>query len=68
MGKLMTSDESAFALGGLEEVNRRHLIRESQMIDLLKKEVHTMQGMLNHAHIRIKDLISEIEELKKKLK
>ena len=68
MGKLMTSDESAFALGGLEEVNRRHLVRESQIVDHLKKEVHIMQGMLNHAHIRIKDLITEIEELKKKLK
>ena len=63
----MTSDESAFALGGLEEVNRRHLVRESKMIDVLKKEIHTMQGMINHAHVRIKDLVSENADLKKKL-
>jgi len=64
----MTSDESAFALGGLEEVNRRHIIRESQTVDLLKKEIHTMQSQLGNAYIRIKDLISENLELKKKAK
>jgi hypothetical protein len=68
MSKIMTSDESAFALGGLEEVNRRHLVREASIVDILKNEIHTMQGMINAAHIRIKDLVSENLELKKKIK
>lgn len=64
----MTSDESAFALGGQEEVNRRHIIRESQMVDLLKKEIHTMQDQLGNSYIRIKELVKENAELKKKIK
>ena len=68
MSKLKTSDESAFALGGLEEVNRRHLVRESQMVDLLKKEIHTMQGQIQRAYISIKELNTENMELKKKIK
>jgi hypothetical protein len=68
MDKLMTSDEDAMSLGGLEEVKRRHLIQEAQMVDHLKREIHNMQGQLQRAQIRIMELVHEKEELKKKLK
>ena len=64
----MTSDEDAMSLGGLEEVKRRHLIQEEQMVDHLKKEIHNMQGQLVSAQKRIMELVHEKEELKKKLK
>ena len=68
MGKLMTSDEVAMSLGGLEEVKRRHLIQEAQLVDHLKSEIHSMQAQLYGAYIRIKELATENEELKKKIK
>ena len=68
MDKLMTSDEDAMSLGGLEEVKRRHLIQEAQLVDHLKKEIHNMQGMIASAHKRIMVLVKENAELKKKLK
>lgn len=54
---------TAVGLGGLEEVNRRHLIRESEMVDLWKNEIHTMQDQLGNAYIRIKDLVKENADL-----
>ena len=68
MGKLMTSDEDAMSLGGLEEVKRRHLIQEAQLVDHLKNEIHGMQAQLARANKRIMELVHEKEELKKKLK
>jgi len=68
MVRKMSSDEDAMSLGGLEEVKRRHLIQETQLVDHLKKEIHNMQGQLARANIRIMELVHEKEELKKKLK
>ena len=68
MSKRMTSDEDAMSLGGLEEVKRRHLIQETQLVDHLKNEIHNMQGQLARANKRIMELVHEKEELKKKIK
>ena len=68
MNKLMTSDEDAMSLGGLEEVKRRHLIQETNLVDHLKREIANVQAQLYGAYIRIKELGLENEELKKKIK
>lgn len=61
----LTDEEDARSLGGQAEVNRRHLIKNSNLVGLLKEEIFQMQKALNHAHIRIKELNNELAQYKK---
>jgi len=45
--------------GGEQEVYRKSLIAKEQLIQQLRDEVHTMQGQLHAAYIRIKELNTE---------
>ena len=51
-------------LGGQAEIERREAIATSKEIDILREEVHSLQGQLQAAYIRIKDLNTEMEDLK----
>ena len=48
-------------LGGQAEIERREAIATNKEIDILREEVHSLQGQLQAAYIRIKDLNTEID-------
>ena len=51
-------------LGGQAEIERREAIATNKEIDILREEVHSLQGQLQAAYIRIKDLNTEIDKIK----
>ena len=58
--------KSGIELGGQAEVQRRQVIAENNLIDMLRGEVKTLQGQLQAAYVRIHELNSELNKHKNK--
>jgi len=50
----------------MDEVERKEVIAQSNLNDMLRNEVKTMQGQLQAAYKRIHELNSELSKLKNK--
>ena len=50
----------------MDEKERKEIIAQNNLNDMLRNEVKTMQGQLQAAYIRIHELNSEINKLKNK--
>ena len=49
------------------ELYRKEVVRKSDTIELLKRDIADMQGQIQKGYIRIKELLEENASLKKQL-